>query len=215
MAGGTGTTMKVSAALRKAGLPVLLYRGTLESLTYNGIRVSNEGLSRTHVSLDFGDGRHAERQEREWADDVEAVLMARGFAYTRHKLNMREGRIAYSFTVYRTHEDPLYKALLAAQTATQAEDTEPDPATADDPEQAFIAAEDAAIAASGLEVNRATRKDWFVKHDGRRNAYYIERTGGTSTRARYSVKARGGRQIDKGLRSMAAALAAVQADIDS
>lgn len=341
MAGGNGTTMKVSAALRKAGLPVLRWSDAADHLTRRGIYVSSESPDRAHVGLHFSDKPHGVREERDTADAIEAVLLARGFAYTRHTVGA--DRNAYSFTVYRTNEDPMYRAYLAANSAPQPEapatpeqvvtaaspkktttskgltmrisatlraaglpvvrysdriggrsrygvkvsrngathadisikfeegyeeerrtadeieailfakgfiytrfdleggsgpfvsfnvyvphhapsqatnapttpDTAPDPAVADDPEQAFIKAEDAAIAASGLDVSRSTRKDWFVKHDGRRNAYYIERTGGTSTRTRYSVTAHGSRQIAKGLRTLAEALAAVQTDIDT
>ena len=206
MAGGNGTTMKVSAALRKAGLPVLRWSGTVGSLSRHGISVGNNGPSRTHVDMHFGDfeeNPRAERREREAADEIEAVLLARGFAYTRHTIPTRSGT-AYSFTVYRTHQDPLYKAHLAVKTVPQPEER---PETPADPEQA-------AIDACSLQVAKLTQTTWAVRHGGQRMAYSIVRSG-KGARARNAVQARGSRPIDKGLRSLAEALTAVQADIDT
>jgi hypothetical protein len=202
MAGGTGTTMKVSATLRGAGLPVLRWSDAADHLSRRGIYVRN-GFTpgQTDVSLHFSDKPHGVREELVTADAVEAVLLARGFAYTRHTL--RNGT-AYSFTVYRTHEDPLYRALLAAQTAEKAQ---AQPETPADPEQA-------ATAACGLQVTKLTQTDWRIAHGGQRNAYTIKRTG-TGERARYAATAKGGRQIDKGLRTLAEALIAIQTDIDT
>jgi hypothetical protein len=203
MAGGNGTTMKVSAALRKAGLPMLRWSDAVDSLSRHGITVGSNGPSQAHVGLHFGDGRTAERREREWADMVEGVLLARGFAYTRHTIATPDGT-AYSFTVYRTHEDPLYRALLAAQSAPQPEKEPQAPA---DPEEA-------AIGACGLPVAKLTRTDWQIRHGADRRAYSIKRTG-TGERARYTATARDGRTIGKNLRTLPEALAAVQTDIDN
>jgi len=202
MAGGTGTTMKVSAALRRAGLPVIRY-GIGRGLT--GIYVSNMSPTRTGVSLRYSQTDPAGQQEAKTADDIEAVLRAHGFPYARHTIARPGGRTAYSFTVYATREDPLYQAHLATQAAPEAAGQ---PETPAEPEQA-------AIAASGLPVRRSTHKDWLIEHDGHRDAYHIERTGGSS-RARYTVTTRGGsgrHTIAKNLRDMTAALDAVQADI--
>lgn len=202
MAGGNGTTMKVSAALRKAGLPILRWSDDPTLVSRRGIYVGNDGPSRVHVGMDFGQSSNAERYEREAADGIEAVLLVRGFAYTRHTIPTRSGT-SYSFTVYRTHEDPLYKALLAAQAAPQVEAQPEAPADS----------EQAAIAACGLDVAKLTQTDWHISHGGRRAAYTIKRTG-TGERARYAATAHGQRQIDKGLRTLTEALDAVKTDIE-
>lgn len=195
MAGGNSITLRVSAALRKAQLGVAMYGSTSWAPTRCMSVRTDECYVANHLT-----GANAQGH----ADDIEAVLIARGFLYER--------TIHGDFNVFASTESEGYKFYLrvrAAKRELQSLPPEPQavPLTSADSEQA-------AIEASSLDVAKLMQNTWAVRHDGARNAYQIVRTG-KNERARYAVQARDGRIVEKNLRTLAEALTAVQTDIDS
>lgn len=97
-----GITMRVSAVLRAAKLPVARYTDRM-SQSRNGIIVRQGALPGTaHVSLRVPDDRD---YERVLADEVEAVLTAKGLTYERYEIDVPRGTAHY-FQVYSQNNIP-------------------------------------------------------------------------------------------------------------
>lgn len=115
MAGGNGITMRVSAALRAAELPVARYTDRIGQ-SRNGIVVRQGPLLGTaSISFRVPDDRD---HERVLADQVEAVLTAKGFTYERHEIDTVRGTAPH-FWVYSPNHIP-QRLQPAPQTVAEA-----------------------------------------------------------------------------------------------
>lgn len=140
-------TARVSATLRKAGLPVLRYSDRIDARSRSGIRVGNYSASAQKccvffsVYVDDESSVRDEELERELSDQSMAVLVAAGFDVDRSPgINLLDVR-------YQV------RGLGAVEDVS------------------------AVVDSSGLDITQPTRTEWHVAVDGKRYAYVIRRTG--------------------------------------